>query len=52
MLTDLPRNVPESVDWIKKGHVTPAKDQGRCGSCWAFGSVAALEGTYKKVTGI
>ena len=35
-----------SVDWVKKGAVTPAKDQGSQGYCGTFGRVAAAEGQY------
>lgn len=34
------------VDWVKKGAVTPAKDQGAHGYCGTFGRVAAAEGQY------
>merc|ERR1711934_889413 len=41
---------PSSVDW-RGTAVNPIKDQGQCGSCWAFSSVCALEGAHYIATG-
>lgn len=42
---------PASQDWVAAGAVTPIKDQGQCGSCWAFSTTGSLEGVNYIKTG-
>ena len=40
------KSVPASIDWREHGIVTPVRDQGSCGSCWAFAISGATESTW------
>ena len=35
--------IPDSYEWNNFGMVSPVKNQGRCGSCWTFSTVGAME---------
>ncbi|KAL2906332.1 Cysteine proteinase RD21A [Bienertia sinuspersici] len=43
--------LPKAVDWRKAGAVNHIKDQGQCGSCWAFSTVATVEAINQIATG-
>jgi len=45
------RATPTSVDWRTHGLVADVKNQGSCGSCWAFSTVVSIEGQHAKKTG-
>ncbi|KAI7743792.1 hypothetical protein M8C21_004837 [Ambrosia artemisiifolia] len=44
-------NIPPSIDWRRRNAVTPPKNQGVCGGCWAFSTVVSVEGLNAIQTG-
>lgn len=49
---EMRQNAPSKLDWTTKdGVTTPVKNQGDCGSCWAFSTTETIESSFSMTTG-
>ncbi len=46
------RDLPEAFDWRDYNACTPVRNQGGCGSCWAFGAIGAVESAILRNEGV
>jgi inhibitor of cysteine peptidase len=52
LFTGAVSSLPAYKNWCDEGDCTPIRDQGSCGSCWAFSVVGALESAILKTDGV
>ncbi len=52
IMSPLGSSLPSSFDWRSQNAVTPVRNQGSCGACWAFATVGPVEADIMRATGI